>query len=343
MQAADDGTSAPLSWRKKLIFASIPLVALLVAIEGGARLFVPSPPDASIHAAYVEPDPDLIWRLKPGAEFQTNTLGFRDRERNQAADTTVLLLGDSVSWGDGIPTPERVYPQLLEEVLAQSGAVVEVLNTAVPGYSTFQQLRFLERDGFALEPDVVLLQFCLNDVFERYLTVFEYGGDNVFLGIDTREAVSGFLGWGVRHSRAIEALARWTRAQARDRQAYDVRKLASDELSPALEAAWDTTMSELDAVRVACYERGVPLVLMIAPYRFQLAQPGATRQPQDRLMAFARQHELPAVDLLVDFAAAQQSPEELFNDDNHFAPMGHVLAARRLGPTLLDVIRNHKR
>jgi len=336
---SDSAPRPPLSWQKKLAFALVPLIALLIVVEVATRLLIEPPADVTGQVGYVEPDPDLIWRLKPGAEFQTNELGFRDRERNPNAATTVLLLGDSVSWGDGIANVDSVWPQLLEDVLNQNGANADVLNTAVPGYSTFQQLRFLERRGFALEPDIVVLQFCLNDIFERYLTVFEYGGDNVFLGIDTRDAVSGFLGWGVRHSRAIEALARMTRASARDSQAYDVRKLASNDSGPALEAAWETTLAELETLRVACYERAIPFVLAIAPYRFQLDSPAAKRQPQDRLIAFANEHDVPVVDLLVDFAGAGVSAEQLFNDDNHFAPAGHALAAQSVAPTLLEVIR----
>ena len=59
-------------------------------------------------------------------------------------------------------------------------------------------------------PDLVILQFCLNDVVERYLTVARFGGDNVFLGVDTRRAGSGLFAFLLRHSRAFERFYRFS-------------------------------------------------------------------------------------------------------------------------------------
>ena len=63
---------------------------------------------------------------------------------------------------------------------------------------------FLARGGpmvARFEKDAIVLQFCLNDVVERYSSLAEYGGENIFLGIDTRDAVSGVHGFLLRSSR----------------------------------------------------------------------------------------------------------------------------------------------
>ena len=78
----------------------------------------------------------------------TNQLGFRDTTYKANTDYKILLLGDSVSWGDGV-FMEQSYPFLLERRLNWDypGKTFEVINTAVPGYSTFQQLIYLRKRG----------------------------------------------------------------------------------------------------------------------------------------------------------------------------------------------------
>jgi len=307
---------------------------LLAGLEAVFRVIRPDDGDARIHRrAMVEPDPDLLWRLIPYAEgeYATNPLGFRDRALDPAADRRVLVLGDSVSWGHGVPL-ESIYPILLEDRLNASGAGrVDVVNTGVPGYSTFQQLRLLERRGLRLRPDLVLLQFCLNDVVERYTTVAEFGGAGVFLGVDTRRAIPGLVGWLVRNSRAYAALAESVAARDRRRAEYRVQGLARDALGEPLESAWVTALAEIESIHALAGRHGVPLLIAIAPYRFQLADPDGSRQPQERLLAFARARGVPAVDLLPTFAAAMPATgSSLFLDASHFSAAGHTLAAEAL-------------
>ena len=67
-------------------------------------------------AGFVVRDKELGWRLKPRKEgpLATNELGFRDTPLNHNADETILLLGDSISWGDSVADLKKVYPYLFE-------------------------------------------------------------------------------------------------------------------------------------------------------------------------------------------------------------------------------------
>jgi len=282
----------------------------------------------------VVPDPELIWKLRPASSgpLATNELGLRDTAYRAGADVKLLLLVDSVSWGDGIDDLRHVYPFLLEQKLAfwDRSRSYEIVNASVPGYSTFQQLRYLERDGLALEPDAVILQFALNDVVERYRALAQYGGNNFFLGVDTREAVRGVYGTLLRRSRAFEAAARWMQAGARRQEEYRVRNLARDDIGPQLERAWERTIEELDGVRRVCEEHGLPLLLLIAPFRFQVEDPAALRQPQDRLIAWAQGAAVARVDVLAYLARASFPPAAAFNDASHFSELGHGFVAELL-------------
>lgn len=322
-----------LSWRRKVVFALMPLVVTLAVIEIGLRLFGPA--EKLPRVIFVEPDADLIWRLKPtpAGPYQTNAHGFRDDELRLGADRKILLLGDSVTWGDGV-LREHSYPFLLEGklVAGDPGRSFEVINAGVPGYSTFQELALAQRLVPELRPDLIVLQFCLNDVVERYTTVAEYGGEGTFLGVDTRATVKGVYGWMLRHSRAFAWFGGVVQGLARDREAYDVRKLAQDPLGPELEAAWERTLAELDGIRRVAERHHVPFVLLVVPYLFQLEGLDVWSQPQRRLQAYATTHGVPIIDLLPQFVAERQ--RLLFKDESHLSLPGHEFTAQILAAAL---------
>jgi lysophospholipase L1-like esterase len=313
-------------------FSLLPLLLIILSAEVFFRVVPVHKDSGRTLPGFVVPDKDLIWRLNPRSSgpLATNELGFRDTRFNRAADKKILLLGDSVSWGDGVEDVREVYPYLLEQSLNQeSKETYEVINSAVPGYSTFQQLRYLQLDGLNLHPDMIILQFCLNDVVERYASLAQYGGDNVFLGIDTRHAIQGLYGWLIRNSRSFEALIRLLQGLARDRQEYDVNKMTTGQLSPQLVEAWNVTLSEIEGIRDIAFTNHIPFLVVIAPYRFQLDQPQKENQPQKILLDYADQHHIHVVDLLPYFFSFRRQNKNvpLFHDASHFSTYGHALTA----------------
>ena len=328
---------------KRVIFSLLPLLLIILLAETFFRVVPVHKDSGRTLPGFVVPDKDLIWRLRPRSSgpLATNELGFRDTHFNRAADKKILLLGDSVSWGDGMEDVRQVYPYLLEQRLNQEGKeTYEVINSAVPGYSTFQQLRYLQLKGMDLNPDMIILQFCLNDVVERYTSVAAYGGDNVFLGVDTRQAIQGWYGWFIRNSRAFEALIRLLQRLARDRQEYDVNKMTTDRLSPELVEAWDLTLSEIKGIRDIAFTHKIPFLVVIAPYRFQLRQPRTANQAQEILLEYADLHNIHMVDLLPYFVSfcRKNTNVPLFHDANHFSTHGHALAAKTLSKPVLELI-----
>ena len=124
---------------------------------------------------------------------------------------------------------------------------------------------------------------------------------------------------------------RWLRTRSRDRQEYQVEKLAVDEVSEEIEEAWSLVFEELDRIAGHAGESGIPLLVVIAPYRFQLDAPATTGQPQDRVKQWRRRRGVPVFDLLPVFAEFRaRTGLQLFNDANHYSPPGHELAAREL-------------
>ena len=77
-----------------------------------------------------------------------------------------------------------------------------------------------------------------------------------------------------------------------------MRDVAGDALEPRLERAWNRMMEEIESVRSYAATRRLPLLLLFAPYRFQVETDPAPRAAQDRWIAYARDRGIPHVDVL---------------------------------------------
>ncbi len=95
-------------------------------------------------------------------DFETNSLGMRDREYAAAKPPgtfRIALLGSSHVMGYGLP-PKDMFKTMLEERLntGSGGATrFELLNFAVPGLSTMGNDWMLEHRAAQFSPDLVIL------------------------------------------------------------------------------------------------------------------------------------------------------------------------------------------
>jgi lysophospholipase L1-like esterase len=133
-------------------------------------------PSRSHNNLFAVHDPQLGWKLRPGLEVERknrlftsleeiNGEGFRGTalpEEKPAGTRRIVCLGDSHSEAYTVNNDET-YTSLLAGLLSPGGPV-EVLNFGVGGYSTDQELLAYVHHGRRRRPDLVLLQFCSNDV-----------------------------------------------------------------------------------------------------------------------------------------------------------------------------------
>lgn len=106
--------------------------------------------------------PNLQYRhMQPEYDvaFSTNSHGLRDDEIAPKTGRRILLLGDSFTCGYGVERSE-MFADLVEQRMG-----CEIVNAAVGGYETIHQLRYVQAEGRALSPDLVVLALYLgNDV-----------------------------------------------------------------------------------------------------------------------------------------------------------------------------------
>lgn len=134
-----------------------------------------------------EGDALLGWKLMPNLQsahwdftpVSTNQQGIRYPKnigRKSKNTLRIVVVGDSVVFGFRVPVawPDHPddydrtwlpFPALMEARLGElnPNKKMEVIPMAVPGYSSYQGLRWLQRDIGWLEPDLVIVHFGWND------------------------------------------------------------------------------------------------------------------------------------------------------------------------------------
>jgi lysophospholipase L1-like esterase len=127
-------------------------------------------PITRISNSYPVDDPILDWRYVPNSEvrsgravYRYNDAGFRDAHHDlhkSAGVERIVVLGDSVTEGYEVES-EHIFARVLQSRLGES---YEVINIAAGGLNTPQEIHLFERVGSRYGPDLVVLNFVLNDV-----------------------------------------------------------------------------------------------------------------------------------------------------------------------------------
>lgn len=257
---------------------------------------------------------------RSNAPIRTNSLGLRTAEVTQPkpADVVrIVALGDSVTFGWGLRA-EDAYPSQLAGLLAtlHPERRYEVINAGVSGYGTWQELRWLEDSGLALQPDIVVVQVHLNDA-----------ADNLWGSIGVTAGES----WLMRHSLLVRLVQR---VLARPVPA-NAQPCAADWKVGTEQVCWDSSKTLLDALRNTATGAGARVVLLPAPMRWQVetnvrdARAWVTAaQYQNVLRAYAQQNGWLFADPLPAFVQAAAGGQSLFVDVGHPNEAGQRLLAQ---------------
>lgn len=78
--------------------------------------------------------------------------------REKDVDYKILILGDSISY-------EGKYVDYFRDLVSEKykNSEIKIINAGVTGYDTTLEYKYLKYRGLDLKPDLVILQFCMND------------------------------------------------------------------------------------------------------------------------------------------------------------------------------------
>ncbi|HOO57306.1 MAG TPA: SGNH/GDSL hydrolase family protein [bacterium] len=147
------------------------LFIAFVALEAAFRVLgIFTPPiyqSSSVPGLEFELRPEAVFKID-GKQRRLNNMGFLDRDfRVEKADGgfRVVCLGDSMTNAISLPDGDS-YVKLLEKKLGQTppGVGTEFFNMGIGGYNTAQEWLVYEYKAKELNPDVVMVQFLLNDL-----------------------------------------------------------------------------------------------------------------------------------------------------------------------------------
>jgi hypothetical protein len=115
---------------------------------------------------------DTIFGFRPceiTAGFKSNSKSFRTKEYSESKQDGVyriITIGDSFTYDSGKTPYAKHWPALLENTLQDTlSKSIEIINLGVPGVGPHFELRLWQLEGAKLDPDLVILAFCIGNDF----------------------------------------------------------------------------------------------------------------------------------------------------------------------------------
>jgi D-alanyl-lipoteichoic acid acyltransferase DltB (MBOAT superfamily) len=246
-------------------------------------------------------EPDAIARHGDDV-YTTNRWGMRDRdyEREKPAGThRIAVFGASFVMGLGVSDGEPFEAVLEERLRSSPGLPTEVLNFGVPNHSLIQSMAYLEEDGFAFDPDVVLMTV---DPMVRF---------RIYRAIAYLTSVGAEAPWP-----EVAAIARDAGVDRTTGRMTAIRRLHSQ--GDRLLAAVFRQLAEM------CRVRGVEPILVV------VRLPTSRHKLQAADLRIAQEAGLTVIDLTNAYEGYDETTLRLGETDHHHNALGHRVLGERL-------------
>jgi len=175
-------------WLKTIVTVLLVLVVLVCFVEVGLRVYDSHTGQvtrcemydlgliAKSRACHHELKPLLQLTVaanddRPEFVLETNSLGIRSSEvmiPKPRGLYRIICLGDERTAGLDVPAEETFCQRLQQLLQSQSSTPIEVINAGTPDYCPLLSALQFQQKLAALQPDLVLLNFDMSDVWDDY-------------------------------------------------------------------------------------------------------------------------------------------------------------------------------
>jgi hypothetical protein len=341
------------------------LLAEIVLRMTGRRMVFPQ--------MFVE-DPHTVYRLKPNVrartvhagyfdyEYTVNSQGFRaaaDIGPKSGLGQRILFVGDSFTFGVGV-NDSAAYPAKVDARLRRwCDTRVETINAGVGGFGTSHELSFLQRYGWRLQPDVVVVGFLTSDPEDNSLNGLHRLVNDRLEEIPSSERpgwglirahkhVPGY-NWLVQHS----TLFNWMRLRIGSLVAQQAEsREAARAPAPSVEDGnaearelerWRLTAAIFDRIRAQSGSHGARLVVAIIPHGSTLSEyyKRGREIAMDRMLDICRQHRLVCVNVPESIRRAHPTanPGSFYLREGHFNATGYDVVADAVAKRLAEELK----
>jgi hypothetical protein len=372
----DLSTSAPPARRRSrsrlgkavvnLALAAMALTISLAGAELALRFFYPQ------RLGVWYPDRHGLTMLWPGlatylphfgVSVSVNSFGTRDREHpvsKPEGTFRILVLGDSFVEALQVPF-DKSFPMVLESELRASGVEgVEVLNAAVSGWGTDDQLKYLKQYGLHFNPDLILVGMTLhNDVFDNMQERFHEWIDGQLVERWTslpflEHKILVTKAFMMSRSHLYALLLKFRRMGSNRAVANQLQHHAAELFARTpperLKHGWQITFGLLRTIVQTGAEAGARTAIFVVPLSFQLTDAEFVRvtgsgspsrvlpdQPQRLMNAWGTRENVEVIDLLPEMRAwtGRRGSGLYLAGDGHWSEEGHRVAAAAVARQLV--------
>jgi lysophospholipase L1-like esterase len=274
-------------------------------------------------------DEHLVFRHKPSWEKRYgdvlvtyNERGLRDRPILPKAEGEyrILALGDSVTFGWGVPQ-HQIFSFRLEQLLQNRlQRPVRVINSGVGGYNTVQEVTYFKQEGITFQPDLVMLTYVQNDI-EENKGPFDPWTEGSLRGKSLPDMVITILGklWFYRlvHHTYHYALSEQLKGQSSN-------PLQGRE-------GWNHSMSALGELVTMCENHKIPLIVF-----FRRSRPGENNPLFEDVVRHVQ--GVPVKDMGPWFERLDESLLVNSKIDGHSNAEGHRVMAEHMADEIMSYV-----
>ncbi len=216
---------------------------------------------------------------------------------------------------------------------------IEVINAGVPGYTSYQEVRFYKKYLAPIDPDLVVWVYCLNDN-HKFLHRFDEKA-NMLWTAEAEETLKARSSWDrvVSRSHILSllrgALAAQDEAAPRPSHRFDWEGRVDFNIAWK-DDSWLFHAEQLRELQRVLREGDARLAVIAVPFEPQLRNRARKRdfdyvvKPQRKLAELCEHYDVPYADLFPAFAAEYAARRRLFEDGVHLNKRGHRIASREI-------------